>query len=178
MTIVVGVDPAAARLDAVVLFPNGEWVLHTRAMPRDIVERCVTAQRWLENIIRTYQRYGPVAVGIEEPVVGRPGRAGANGTLPTAKVNGALLAASARAGAQTLPINNMTWKRKIVGKGNAKKPVINLWVKTHWPALWIEAKGRQDSCDAACIALEVERVLKFRKKVDALRQRVAAKGKR
>lgn len=174
MTIILGIDPAAARLDAVALYPDGTWVLHKRSMPKDIVERCVAAQRWVETLVKLYGRQDDVAVGIEEPVLGLRGRATANGTLPLAKVHGALLVGAQRAGASfVLPINNKRWKKRIVGNGNAGKPMVNTWVKRHWPALWTEAKGRQDSCDAACIALEVREVLKFRRKMDNLRQRVA-----
>lgn len=171
MTTIVGVDPAAARLDAVVLRADGTWTVHKRTMPKDIVERCVTAQRWLEAIVKQEMRYDDVAVGVEEPVMGLKGRATANGTLPISKVHGALLVGSARLGAVTLPINNKRWKKKICGNGNFGKPEVNRWVKLHWPKLWREAKGRQDTCDAACIALEVQRVLEFRRKMAATRRR-------
>lgn len=175
MTVIIGVDPAARRLDAVVLYDDGSWELHKRTMPTGIVDRCVIAQRWLEAIVKDNLQYGPVVCGVEEPVVGQGGgRAGANGALPLAKVHGALLAASERAGATTLPINNKVWKRRIIGNGNVNKPGVNIWVKRHWPKLWREANGRQDTCDAACIALEVKRVLKQRAKFAATRRRAAA----
>lgn len=172
--VIVGVDPAAARLDAVVLYPDDSYVLHKRGMPTDIVMRCVTAERWIEGIVKEALKHGRVAVGVEEPVLGLHGRAGANGTLPLAKVHGCLLAAAYRAGATVLPINNQAWKRHIVGMGNAKKPDITRWVRVHWRQLYMDAKGRQDSCDAACIALEVRRVLAFRAKVKATRKRALA----
>jgi Holliday junction resolvasome RuvABC endonuclease subunit len=173
VTIFVGVDPASTRLDAVVMYPDGRYVLHKRTMPKDIVRRCIEAQRWIEDIVKTCLREDEVAVGVEEPLVASRfgGRAGANSALPTAKVHGALLAGAARSGAETLPINNKTWKRTIVGNGNSGKPAVNLWVKRHWPKLWIECKGRQDTCDAACIALEVKRVLRVRGKKKRLLRR-------
>lgn len=173
MTIIVGVDPAARRLDAVVLYADGSYRLHKRTMPTDIVERCVAAQRWLETIVKEELKNDVVVVGVEEPVLGLQGRATANGTLPLAKVHGALLAGAHRAGATVLPINNKRWKRRIVGNGNAKKPEINTWVRRHWRVLWRECKGRQDTCDAACIALEVREVLRLRRKMDATRKRAA-----
>lgn len=173
MTVFIGVDPAARRLDAVVLYEDGSWVLYKRSMPTDIVKRCVEAQRWLEQIVKDNHQHGPVFCGVEEPVLGMKGRATANGALPLAKVHGALLAASERAGATTLPVNNKRWKRRIVGNGNASKPEINLWVRKHWRKLHSEAKGRQDTCDAACIALEVREVVRLRRKMAATRRRAA-----
>lgn len=170
MTIVVAVDPAARRLDAVVLYPDGSFVIHTRkTMPPDIVHRCVVAQRWLELILRPLMAEDTVVCGVEEPFVGKfPG-----GMLPVAKVHGALIAASGKLGVNTICLPNKRWKMTVVGKGNASKPEINVWVKKHWPKLWKECKGRQDVCDAACMALEVRRILKSRARVAATRRRYA-----
>lgn len=174
MTIIVGVDPAARRLDAVVLREDGGYTLHKRTMPTDIVERCVTAQRWLEDIVKDCLRQDPdVRVGVEEPVLGMSGRATGNGSLPVAKVHGALLAGGHRAGGKVYPINNRRWKRRIVGNGNATKTQINRWVRRHWGKLWREAKGRQDTCDAACVALEVKEMIRLRRKMDNTRRRAA-----
>jgi Holliday junction resolvasome RuvABC endonuclease subunit len=175
MTIVVGVDPAAARLDAVVLYPDGSFVLHTRkSMPSGIVERCVVAQRWLESIVKTYLREDDVVVGIEEPGFGLQGRAHGAGMIPVTKICGALVAGSVRAGASlTLEVNNKRWKKRIVGNGNAKKPEISAWVRRYWRSLYRAANGRQDACDAACIALEVQEVIRLRRKMEATRRRAA-----
>jgi Holliday junction resolvasome RuvABC endonuclease subunit len=172
--IFLGVDPAAARLDAVALFPDGKYQLYKLTMPKTIVDRCVEGQRWIEGIVKELLLIDVVVVGIEEPLVStRFGvRAGANGGLPTAKVHGALLAGAKRAGAvEVLPVNNKTWKRTIVGNGNANKPKVNRWVKVHWPKLWAECKGRQDTCDAACIALELKRLHQHRRKIAGTRRR-------
>lgn len=178
MTIAVGVDPAATRLDAVVLYPDGSFVLHTRTMPTDTVERCAAAQRWIEKIVRALLLEDDVMLGVEEPGFGLAGRAHGNGMIPITKVCGALLAAGSRAGAVTVEVNNKRWKKRIVGNGNAKKPDINLWVRKHWPKLWRACKGRQDTCDAACIALEVRERARLRRKMEATRRRAALlKGK-
>lgn len=177
MTIFLGVDPAAQRLDAVVIMSDGSWVLHKRTMPKDIVERCVVAQRWIESIVKPLCAIDIVEAGVEEPVLSGFTRRSGNGSLPVAKVHGALLAGAARAGARVTPMNNKTWKRTIVGNGNAGKPQVNLWVRKHWPALWVEANGRQDTCDAACIALELREMDRRRKKTAGTRQRIAARTK-
>jgi hypothetical protein len=173
MTIIVGVDPAARRLDAVVLYPDGSFKLHKRTMPTDTVERCLTAQRWIEEIVKGELLHGDVAVGVEEPGFGLPGRAHGNGMIPITKVCGALLAGARRSGAVTMEVNNKRWKKRVVGNGNAKKPEVNAWVRRHWRALWRECKGRQDTCDAACVALEVREVLRLRRKMEATRRRAA-----
>jgi Holliday junction resolvasome RuvABC endonuclease subunit len=171
----IGVDPAAARLDAVIVFSDGTWQIEQRTMPTDMVDRCDVAERWMRRVVKETAAWGgKVVVGVEEPVLGRAGRAGAAGTLPNAMVHGALLVGARRAGAIVLRINNMHWKKTIVGKGNAKKPEVNAFIRQTWPELWNLAKGRQDTCDAACIVQQTERSYKVRMKMARTRARAAA----
>lgn len=170
-TVYIGVDPAGTRLHAVVIRGDG-FSLATRQLPSEAVVRVVAADRWIYSLVKQYRRDGAsVVVAVEEPVLGLRGRAGANATLPNAKVHGALLASAMRAKAVVIPVNNMRWKKVVVGKGNAGKPQIAAFVKRTWPKLYIEAKGVQDFMDASCIARYAQYVVKARARMDATRSR-------
>jgi Holliday junction resolvasome RuvABC endonuclease subunit len=170
MRIVIGIDPAATHLAAVILGGPKPYQLVTRTMPKDAVLRCAAAYRWTRRLIRLFPLADDIVVAVEEPVIGKPGRAGANGTLPQAKVHGAILAAGSMAAVTVIPINNSQWKKRIVGKGNASKAEVNQFVKRTAPKLWAEAKGNQDLCDALCIAQHGLYVVKLREKIDRTRR--------
>lgn len=50
------------------------------------------------------------------------------------------------------------WKKEVVGKGNAKKEEVALWVEENHPEAFLHLKGSQDALDAFCIALYGEAV--------------------
>jgi Holliday junction resolvasome RuvABC endonuclease subunit len=46
-----------------------------------------------------------------------------------------------------------TWKKELLGNGNANKLAIQMWLKEHHPAYAELCDGDQDAYDAICIAL-------------------------
>ena len=54
-----------------------------------------------------------------------------------------------RAGLSIVPVDNRSWKKAIIGKGNAKKTDIMIHAKQVWGDVFSE----QDFADAACISL-------------------------
>ena len=54
-----------------------------------------------------------------------------------------------RSGIPFSAVDNNTWKKKVIGKGNAKKPDILEFAENKWGKIFPE----QDFADAACIAL-------------------------
>jgi len=46
-----------------------------------------------------------------------------------------------------------SWKKATVGKGNAKKEDVRLWLDTNHPDMAARCGGNQDLYDAACIAI-------------------------
>lgn len=173
MHVDIGVDLAATRLAAVVTIGQA-FHIERRTMPKDPVDRCVAAQKWIERIIMEHAALHPVYVYVENPVLGRGGAAG---TLPVAMIQGAVFAGAARAGATlVIGVNNTAWKKKIVGSGNASKPDIVTHVKKTWPRLYVEAKGNQDVCDAACIVLYGHTIRAMKMRVAAIKAKRARGG--
>ena len=88
-----------------------------------------------------------VVAYIEAPVVGR----GIGSTIVQAQVGGAVLAALETSGVETHLVNVSTWKKKVVGKGNAKKEEVSLWLRENWKKAYDAAEEDQDLIDACCL---------------------------
>lgn len=75
----------------------------------------------------------PPRVFIEAPIqgVGGPGA-----TVPQAFVTGAIMAAAGQAGVPIKLVNNQTWKKKGLGKGNINKDQVRALIKELWPTLY------------------------------------------
>lgn len=164
--VVIGVDPAAQRLAAVIT-AGDDFYVETRTMPKDDVLRCKAAFTWLTRLIREYGGLGQVAVFVEEPVLGR---GGAGGTLPIARIQGALITAAAVSGVDAIErVHPSKWKKQIVGHGGADKPMVAAHVQETWPAVYAISRTKgtsaQDVCDAACINRYGVKVLKLRAKM-------------
>lgn len=157
----IGIDPSARKL-AGVLSRGTDWEIVKRTMPRDIESRCKAAYIWIRWLAREAPR--PVAFFIEEPVLGRGGAAG---TLPLAKIHGAMLAAAMVAGADlVVPVNPSSWKKRIVGtipRGTNHKLYVKAHVRQYWAELYAEADGDSDVCDAGCINRYGVEILRLRK---------------
>lgn len=53
--------------------------------------------------------------------------------------------------ARTLTVNNKTWKREILGSGNADKSTVRIWLEDQSNAYSVLCGNDQDRFDAACI---------------------------
>ncbi len=95
-------------------------------------------------------------VAIEAPAMGVSARS----TILQSFVNGAVQATCVEAGMEVLLVPPATWKKDVVGHGNADKAAVAKWVGTHWPELATLAGGSQDIFDAAAVALHGEAVLR------------------
>lgn len=85
----------------------------------------------------------------ERPFVGRP-----HGNVRTAigqalTVGGVL----AQAPGEIHLIEQAAWKKAVIGRGNASKEDIAVWLRTWHPTLSSAAHGDQDLVDAFCISL-------------------------
>lgn len=93
----------------------------------------------------------PGWVYIESPVVGR---GGAQPTILQAQVDSIIhIAAASYDHLGCYSVNNKTWKKTIVGNGNATKSDVTQWLRSNHPSLAQLAHGDQDLVDAACVAL-------------------------
>lgn len=75
-----------------------------------------------------------------------------------ARVEGALAVAARQAGAQVVSAEPATWKKAVVGVGNADKQAVSRWLERHHPN-WHGNCHTQDLIDATCLALFAETTL-------------------
>lgn len=148
--VIIGVDPSSRKLAAIVSVmddePNVQHV--TKALPQDKPVACLMAFEWMRNLVESNSERGEVHVFIELPVFGR---GGPGSTIPQAQINGALQAGAHVAGGVVTSVNNARAKKEVVGRGNANKDDIRVWVKEAWPVLYAKIERDQDLCDSAMI---------------------------
>lgn len=123
---------------------TAEWV----AGDKWEIENAYLIQRFVFNFLTPLVRKTDSAVFIEEPVVAR---GNIRSTMKQAYVNGAVQAAVGLLNPDTsvslVPVT--TWKKEVVGKGNASKDEVADFVSD-----WMGGReDDQDICDAICVML-------------------------
>jgi len=83
-------------------------------------------------------------IGIEAAIYIQNARA----TISISSIIGAAKAILLAAGFNPVEVNNKSWKKQIIGSGNASKGDIMTYAKNRWGDIFTE----QDFADAACIA--------------------------
>ena len=87
-------------------------------------------------------------VFIEEPLVGR----GVKASMGISQTAGAVMAWLGQMSIPTELVNVSHWKKGLLGKGNASKEDIEMWLSTNYPVYSAECDD-QDQRDATCVAL-------------------------
>lgn len=176
MTVVIGIDPSSKKL-AFVITKNGRSPrVVTRSLPdpSDHATKADWAERHTRRVASPYVKKGyRVVVFLEEPVVGR---GGAYTTIIQATVGGGILVGAKRAGVKEIHrVNNQRWKKSVVGNGGVDKAKIKQHVAKVWPVVYEMSKGPKgaadsDVCDAACINLHGQKVLKMEDRIKKHRE--------
>lgn len=150
-TIVVGLDPSSRKLALVYASFGNQDDLRSKCyeLPKDVIPALALAHKVTYHFVKTWVDRGyKVVLYIEEPVVGR---GGAYATIKQSKVHGACIAGATAAGAHCAAVNVSTWKKIVVGKGNASKVQVAQYVRKQWRILSKLAGPDQDLIDAGCI---------------------------
>ncbi|MFE9742938.1 hypothetical protein [Streptomyces sp. NPDC006477] len=148
---ITGVDPSSRKLAVVTTF--GDWAepeMLTFDLPENHIEGCGLAfRRFFEYLSGVKERTGHTPFVFQE----RPLMSNMNphSTIVQALVGGAAIAAAEECMCQADLVNVQTWKKLVVGKGNASKPEVSEWVHENWPVAYDLAGGDQDLLDAAAI---------------------------
>lgn len=152
---IVGVDPSSKSVTAAVLtdepytfigvqkavFPRkGKWA------PEDAVKACDACRLVFDTIgmddgARLY---------LESPVVGA---GGPNPTIVQSFVSGIIQLVAQEYGAQVVLVNNQTWKKRVIGNGNAKKDLIIGTLRREYPKLESYCGDDDDLYDACGLAI-------------------------
>lgn len=162
---VAGVDYGTKRIAIAIITSDGGYDQHildisTQTKTDDTVGEISILTAYLET---TLQRYKPDLVAIEQPIQGasRNVRVG----LLMGMVAGALSVISNYSGADVTIVAPATWKKSVIGRGNADKTDVSRWLELNHPGWFQSCVKNQDIIDATCIALHAQKVLEGRSKL-------------
>lgn len=158
-SIVIGIDPSATHIAYLSLYPDETWdIVVSTKLGKSGPEACYNARNLtLETIDRTREsairRFGtslPIHCFYELPVLGR---GGFRSTMVQCFTSGAVQGAIHERQCSAHAVNVSSWKKAVVGRGNADKGQVAEHLRLRWNAVYSVAKGNQDIYDASAIAL-------------------------
>lgn len=160
--IIIGVDPAASKVAFVALcFDEFVSKAFTRLGKSGGIAcwgAWNTTERFVEDL--PWDMDGrELHAFVESPIVGR---GGVRTTMVQCFTSGAVQGALSGLGFVTQTANVSSWKKHVVGKGNAKKEEVAKYLRLRHPALHAASGGNQDIIDASCIALYGQQLLRQR----------------
>lgn len=156
--IVLGIDPASSKV-AYAALVGDECLIYTSKLGKSGGQSCHNSHVYTRRVIAGIQKRWPglpVYGFIESAVVGR---GGVRSTMVQCYTSGAIQGALYEQGIPTQIANVSSWKKQVVGKGNATKEDVGEYLRLRWPAIYARTGGNQDAIDASCIALYGQRVL-------------------
>lgn len=125
----------------------------------EMVPRPKQLMRLGDHVKEFVQTYSPDWVWIESVIVGNNRKY----SIALAEAKGAILSSLAQLqDEQTFfidSVDNKSWKKLIVGNGNASKDDIKAWVREQHPPYAVLCGDDQDKYDAACIAMYGQRIV-------------------
>lgn len=165
--VVIGIDPASTHIAFVSLYKEHFSVTVSKNLGKSGPEACHNARlltletisetkKWLCKI-NGQELNLPIHCFYELPVLGR---GGVRSTMVQCFTSGAVQATLYERGCPTYPVNVSSWKKTVVGKGNADKGEVAEHLRLGWNALYKSACGNQDVYDASAIALYGRQILK------------------
>ena len=151
MSVVLGIDPSSRKIAFFSLGTDGYSHTHVVQVPTKVKNRAVLCAQIYTECYEYFELLDKsIPVFIEQPLMGRS----AHATIVQAQSNGVVQAAATLAGMERVyEVNVRSWKREVIGRGNADKAYIHSWLRSHHPSLADNAGDDQDLTDAAAVAL-------------------------
>lgn len=153
MSLVLGLDPSSRKL-ALVVREDGR-ISHFAAVKLpdvDISQRCYAAYDAVGVFLH---ELGVLPLGrhafIEAPILGMT--RDIQSTVKQATVSGGAQAALIEWGFGVHLVAPSSWKKAVIGKGNARKDEVGPIIKQRWSGLWRAIQGDQDLLDASALVL-------------------------
>lgn len=150
---VIGIDPASTKLALVALSSDGRFLSsYIPKLGRSGGQSCAGAMKATRAFVALAEdEFGTLdSAYIEAPIVGR---GGVRTTMVQCFTSGAVQGILHEAGISTQIANVSSWKKRVVGKGNATKEEVAKYLRLRWASLYDMANGNQDLIDASCIAI-------------------------
>jgi hypothetical protein len=146
VTAIVGIDPSSKKLAFCTTEPGCNPVVSKKGLPEGVHRATGAAFEEAFLFFSELSERNP-KIYIEAPLVGRS----AYSTIIQAQVGGAVLAAACKVGVETHLVNVNSWKKQVVGKGNASKGDVGVWLKKNWNSVYTLCNGDQDLMDASAL---------------------------
>ena len=167
--IIIGIDPASTHIAYVILYQDKFRVIVSKNLGKSGPEACYNARlltlktieettKWVYQINKK-EKHLPIHCFYELPVLGR---GGVRSTMVQCFTSGSVQATLYERQCPTYPVNVSSWKKAVVGRGNADKGQVAEFLRLQWNALYQSASGNQDVYDAASIAIYGRQFLKQR----------------
>ena len=144
MPTIIGIDPSSKKLAFCMTKGKYTISLHTKSLPEGVLHASGAA---FEEAFLFFSKMPNCHVFMEAPLEGHS----VHSAIIQAQVGGAVLAAASKVHVNVELVNVGSWKKQVVGKGNAKKPEVAEWLKENWPEAYNRANGDQDLIDASAI---------------------------
>ena len=151
--VILGIDPAATHIAFVAICGDNFLVRAEKKLGKSGPESCHNAQELTKRvIIECGKHFGEkkIIAFYELPVLGR---GGFRSTIVQCFTSGAVQAVLHDFRIQSHTANVSSWKKAVVGRGNADKGQVAESLRCRWDALFQAAEGNQDVYDAASIAI-------------------------
>jgi Holliday junction resolvasome RuvABC endonuclease subunit len=159
-TVVIGIDPSSTHMALVVLYPDNLWeIVAVKKIGKSGPESCHQARLLVLATIDSSRKKcesADIHCFYEMPVLGR---GGFRSTIVQCFTSGAVQGAIYERNCSAHQVNVSSWKKAVVGKGNADKTQVAEYLRLRWNAVYSAAEGNQDIYDAAAIALYGRQVL-------------------
>jgi len=158
-SVVIGIDASATHIAYLSLYHDETWdIVVSTKLGKSGPEACYharnltleTIDRTRESVIRRFGTTPTIHCFYELPVLGR---GGFRSTMVQCFTSGAVQAAIHERKCPSHPVNVSTWKKTVVGRGNADKGQVAEHLRLRWNAVYSAAEGNQDIYDASAIAL-------------------------
>lgn len=158
--VVIGIDPSATHIAFTIFYPDETWeVVAVKKMGKSGPESCYQARLLTLDTIDTARekcKDGTIHCFYEMPILGR---GGFRSTIVQCFTSGAVQGAIYERKCSAYAVNVSSWKKAVVGKGNADKSQVAEYLRLRWNAIYSAAEGNQDIYDATAIALYGRQVL-------------------
>lgn len=157
---VIGIDPSSTHIAFTILYPDETWeVVVEKKMGKSGPEACHKARLLTLATIDTARnkcKKSSIHCFYEMPILGR---GGFRSTIVQCFTSGAVQGAIYERECSAYPVNVSSWKKAVVGKGNADKGQVAEHLRLRWNAIYTAAEGNQDIYDATAIALYGRQIL-------------------
>lgn len=155
---ILGIDPSSTRLAFVGIDREGSWEYAKPLVKGEFPARAKSAYDVTDALLGKVATEDDRFAFVEAPIVGMTRNI--RTTIAQATTSGGLHVALLNWGFHVTLVAPTSWKKEVVGWGNASKEEVAAAVYDLWPEFYEDHPKDQDLLDAAAIALYGQKVIR------------------